>query len=426
MNLTYCIIAAIKIGLGTWFLALIFIMLYYLFFTKQQRPSPSNNAQSIPDHRAVASFGVLQDRSLQNRLIARAIPNGRLLDAFGIDNPFTTTSVITYRRFIQKVGPGLHGTKPKKWLKFFNAASTTLNLILLQHRSVRYSLPLAALVRQLVFVSILHAFFGVDPNNVNLHDVDIATELINLLWVQSKTTPQSYPLGGRVVLEVALRQILPDKFPCSAKDHPLNIIIPAYETMWRVVLLTFISAGFRNVDQETADQFRKVIERGPECFKGSKSKDIRTMAVNFAKEGLRLYPPTKRVYRAVLTGPRSPPFITYDEKIADIEKCHRDPNIWTNPEQFRPSRFLPEEFTDNMKEAYLPFSLAPHRCPAADTFAPHAIIILVVVLARGLGTLESGSNVWFRNARLDEDRSALLPSGRLDMEDWKLEMKDVA
>lgn len=77
-----------------------------------------------------------------------------------------------------------------------------------------------------------------------------------------------------------------------------------------------------------------------------------------------------------------------------------------------------------MKEAYLPFSIAPHRCPAADTFAPHAIIILVVVLAKGLGTLESGSNVRFGNARLDGDRSALLPSGRLDMEDWRLETKD--
>ncbi|KAI2782756.1 hypothetical protein F4815DRAFT_443274 [Daldinia loculata] len=413
MNLTYWIIAAIKIGFGTWFLALIFRTSYYLF-TKQQRSSSSNNVQSILDHRAVASFGVLQDRCLQNRLIARAIPNGRLIDVFGIDNPFTTTSVIIYRRFIQKVGPGLHGTKPEKWLKFFKAASTTLDLILLQFRGVRYSLPLADLARQLVFISILHSFFDVDPKNVNLDDVGIATSSINFLWVHSKTAPQWYPLGRRVVLEVALQQILPDKFPCSAEDHPLNIIIPAYETMWRVVLLTFVSAGFRNVDQETADQFRKVIERVPKCFKGKKSKD----------EGLRLYPPTKRIYRAVPTESQSPPFFTYDEKIADIENCHRDPNIWINPEQFRPSRFLPEEFTDAMKEAYLPFSIAPHRCPAADTFAPHAIIILVVVLAKGLGTLESGSNVRFGNARLDGDRSALLPSGRLDMEDWRLETKD--
>ncbi|KAI0853441.1 hypothetical protein F5Y00DRAFT_270618 [Daldinia vernicosa] len=430
MSLTYFIVDAIKVGYITW-VSVILIRLIITFissfsFIKQHRPPSSNSTQYILVNRAVASFGFLQENKLQNRLVSRAIPNGRLVNVFGVDNAFTTTSVITYRRFIQRVGPGLRNKNPEKWHKFFNSASTTLDLILTDFRGVRYSLPVAIIARQLVFVSTLHSFFNVDPKDVNLSDVGVATELINILWVQSKTEPQPDSLReGRIFLEVALQRILPDKFPCSAQDHPLNIIIPAYETMWRVVLLTFISAGFRDVDRETGEQFRKVLECVPKCFKGGKSKDMRTMAVNFSKEGLRLYPPTKSIYRAVPTEPQDSDFVTYDEQIiADIQECHRDPNIWINPTQFRPSRFLPGEFTDAMKNAYLPFSIAPHRCPAADTFAPHAIIVLVVVLAKGLGTLESGANVRFGDARLDGDTSALLPSGRLDMENWELEMND--
>ncbi|KAI0106073.1 hypothetical protein F4814DRAFT_84058 [Daldinia grandis] len=428
MILIYWIIATIGLGLAARFLSLPFqifgVLIIYYSIISLARPSSKAAPECVQDHRDIASFVILQNKSLKARLLARAKPNERLKEAFGIDNPFTTTSIATYRRFMQKIGPRLHNTKFEKWSKFSNAATTTLDLILSRVWDARYPLPLVPIARQLVFVSTLNSFFDVDPKNVDLVGVCVVTDLINDLWVRSKIAPRSDPWVVRTLLETALQQLLPGKFPCSTRGNPLNIIIPAYETMWRVVLLTFISAGFRNVDQETAGQFLRVIEGVPECFEDGESRDLRAIAVNFAKEGLRLYPPTKRIYRAVPMGPQSSPFIKYDEVIANIEKCHRDPNIWINPEQFRPSRFLPEEFTDDMKNAYLPFSIAPHRCPAADTFAPNAIIALVVVLAKGLGTLESGSNVWFGDTKLDQDKSALLPSGRLDMDDWKLKIKD--
>ncbi|OTB17486.1 hypothetical protein K445DRAFT_310945 [Daldinia sp. EC12] len=418
----YCsIFTTIKLAFAAWFLVWLSRLIYSLMvysFIWEGAYIPLETSQFIEDQRRVANFDFLDDSKLQNRLIARAIPNQRLVKVFGIDNSFTTTNINTHRRFYRNVGRALHGKRAEDWPRFFTAASTALNLILAQFAGARDSLPLAVLTRELVFLTTLYSFFEVNIENVSLHDVRVATNAINDMWVHSKTIAQPDILQERQrELNAALLRMLPNEFPCSAATHPMNIILPAYETMWRIVLLTFISAGFRDVDQETADQFREVIQGVPECFEDGNSDNVAAMAMNFSKEGLRLYPPTKRIYRAFLDGP---------QMIADIQKCHRDPDIWPNPEQFRPSRFLPGEFTADMERAYLPFSIKPHKCPAADKFAPHAIIILVVVLAKSLGTLESGATVRFRNDTLDRDRSALLPSGRLDTEDWTLQMKDTS
>ncbi|KAI8961245.1 hypothetical protein F5Y11DRAFT_231488 [Daldinia sp. FL1419] len=424
MSLTYWIFAVVVLGFAIRVLSTRFILLStfisrcsYYYSSEAPRPPSEDSLESAPRSNNIASFAVLGNSNLKSRLMARAIPNKRLIETFGISNALTTTSVGTYRRFMAKVRPTVKEIKPGKWLRFHEAASTTLDLILAQSRGIR-SVPLAILTRQLVFVSILNTFFDTNPSKVNFEEVTAATNLINRIWVESKAVPRPNLKEERRALEDALKQILPDRYPWTAKENPLNIIIPAYETMWRVVLLTFITVGFRSVDQETTDQFREVIESVPECLESGRSEDTATTALNFAKEGLRLYPPTKRIYRSVPL-PGTP---LTKEMAADVEKCHRDPDIWVRPEEFRPERFHPDEFTKAMGDAYLPFSIPPHRCPAADNFAPHAVIVLVVVLARGLGTVNTGSSVKFGDDKLDRDRSALLPAGRMDMEGWELEM----
>ncbi|KAI1464356.1 uncharacterized protein F4812DRAFT_467992 [Daldinia caldariorum] len=414
MGLSYSTMAIVKLAFAAWFLAWLSRLVYDLIvpsFTKKQKPIPPETSKFIQDQRRVANFGFLPDKSLENRLIARAIPNERLVEVYGIDNSFTTTSATAYRRFLSGVKRILPNSKTENWPRFFEAASTAFGLTLDQLSNTRGSLPLAAFVRQLVFLTTLYSFFDVNPEDVNLEDVGVATIAINDLWVYSKTdTSPEILQASRTQLKGALRRILPNR---STTDNPLNIIIPAYETMWRVVLLTYITAGFRDVDQDTADQFRQVVQGVPECFERGSSDNVATMAMNFSKEGLRLYPPTRRIYRD----------FDGEQQTADILQCHRDPAIWRDPERFRPGRFAPGEFTADMKRAYLPFSIEPHKCPAADRFAPHVIVILVVILAKGLGTLESGAEVRFGDEELDRDRSAVLPSGRLDTEEWTLRVR---
>lgn len=45
---------------------------------------------------------------------------------------------------------------------------------------------------------------------------------------------------------------------------------------------------------------------------------------------------------------------------------HRDPDIWSHPEEFYPDHFLPEEVAARPKGAYLPFSWGPRSCPGNE------------------------------------------------------------
>ncbi|XP_065868685.1 cytochrome P450 CYP82D47-like [Euphorbia lathyris] len=104
------------------------------------------------------------------------------------------------------------------------------------------------------------------------------------------------------------------------------------------------------------------------------------------KETLRLYP----------AGPIGTPRIVTEDcymsgyfvpkgcyLFINIWKVHRDPNLWSNPEEFKPERFLNEkahlDITGNSYE-YLPFSAGRRSCPG-NYFAMH---IMNLSLARFL------------------------------------------
>ena len=127
-----------------------------------------------------------------------------------------------------------------------------------------------------------------------------------------------------------------------------------------------------------------------------------------AEEGLRLYPPTKRIYR----GPEGPSLK------ADIEQCHRNRAIWGRDAlRFKPCRFL-WGLTKDQEQAYIPFSIKPHGCPAERGFGVRTIVLLVVVLARHFGTGAKGSHIRFNDIKLDRDQGGVLPNNRGSADGW--------
>ncbi|KAI0839269.1 hypothetical protein F5Y06DRAFT_303388 [Hypoxylon sp. FL0890] len=394
-------------------LAAIFIEQDYI--NKESKLSYLEARKDVQEHRAIADFSVLGKTTLLDRLASRAIPNKRLIEVFDLVNPFTTVSPTVYTQSVRTARNAIHAMDKDKWIDFFNSAEKVMEYL----GGLGNPVPLTKIVRRLVFAAMLRPFFDVEPTKIAFGDILTATQLINELWVESKKTPRQDLQRHQERLQVALQRILPHCFPCQHKDHPLNIIIPAYETMWRVVLLTYVSVGFRAIDEETNEQFLRVVEAFPQCLDSGNDSELLGIALNFAKEGLRLYPPTKRIRRAVPSDPLNPQSSSH-VVAADVEKCHRDTRIWgADAEVFRPSRF--DNLTDAMKEAYMPFGAGKHQCPTSSKFGYRAIIILVVVLAGRLGTQESGSRMRFKNRKLDEDLEEVLPSGRMDMEDWDLE-----
>jgi len=129
----------------------------------------------------------------------------------------------------------------------------------------------------------------------------------------------------------------------------LNIIVPGWETMWRVVFYSLLEL-LRH--RELLDELRIQLNNPSVSYKNCQ------LLERIIKEILRLYPPTKNIYR-------------YNEKTNEnfciqVQAIHRNEKIWgANALEFYPDRFK-QKLTDKQKDAYLPFSIS---CPARHGFA---------------------------------------------------------
>lgn len=243
----------------------------------------------ILDTRAIAGFNLAGEEfcSAQRRLELRAIPNQRLVTVFEIDNSFTTTDTEHHKEFLTRATHAIQGTDGGTWTRLFDVASRAMRLadthVRVESRVQLPQIPLARLVRTVTFMTILDVLFDVDPAYVAVEDVVMATETINELWMQSKCNSED-PMSvtdQQQCLRTALHKMIPDEaYLGDARDNPLNIIMPAYETMWRVVLLTFVAAAFRTTDPETTELFRSVTQQVPECLGTDAGEHV---ALAFAK-----------------------------------------------------------------------------------------------------------------------------------------------
>ncbi|KAK9047988.1 hypothetical protein SSX86_033050 [Deinandra increscens subsp. villosa] len=108
------------------------------------------------------------------------------------------------------------------------------------------------------------------------------------------------------------------------------------------------------------------------------------------KETLRMYPP------GPLVGPHEAIEDCYiggyhvtkgTRLIVNVWKLHRDPQVWSDPHEFRPERFLEEQSEINFQGQnfeYIPFSTGRRMCPATM----HASNVLHLTLARLLQGFE--------------------------------------
>lgn len=234
----------------------------------------ANATRSIQKQQAIANFGVLGRHTVESRLRARAIPNQRLAKAFGIVSSFTTEDPTIHYEFLRRASIDIDKMGPEHCVEFFNAAKLALDRTIHYFGPPvppghQYTLPLARVTRAFVLITTLNKFFSINPLSVDVDAAIQASEAINRLWVQSRIPEQAGQSADQTLLQHSLERLLPGRFPCEPKDHPLNIIMPAYETMWRAVLLTFVEAGFRTRDETASRQFQRVVEAIPECFGGA-------------------------------------------------------------------------------------------------------------------------------------------------------------
>jgi len=269
-------------------------------------------------------------------------------------------------------------------------------------------------VQSLTLRIVLFIMFDVDALALSPTAIEIVTASINDLWKKSKlaSTPND-AFQSQHRFRSALHDLLPDHNLDDPTSNPLNLILPAYETLWRIVLLGFAEICFRTRHGDTQSTCITALRAfladpsGPDNSHNSYNSSIRKdtdsdgphniTAFDIARELLRLYPSTKRVYRVF----DSSSSLTAPVPVAaDVEAIHRSPSIWgASAGVFDPRRWVPSVAAVDMekekkkererRDAYMPFGVYPFLCPARKDFGRRIIALLVASLVVGVGTEDS-------------------------------------
>ena len=317
---------------------------------------------------------------------SRANPNQRLARVFKIDNAFTTSDDHYSKWFRSSAAKKLQAVDGEKWKEIADMAGKLVDRWIKQEKDHEEGIPLVTFVQTVTMSISLHVLFdSLNPLELEENNVAQAADCINELWILSKKIPLDDDLVAtqRLKLYEALERISPD-FKFTPRETPLNFILPAYETLWRVVLRCFIEVSFRNPD--SAQKWRGILHDFHVNPSGTQFKawaDGANVSVSFiVSEALRLYPPTSRVYREYQIDGESSKTVA-----ADIESCQRRETIWgADSKLFRPTRW--NDLSKEAKEAFMPFGGGRFICPARETFGPRMIGVLVAALVSGLSPNE--------------------------------------
>ena len=283
--------------------------------------STRREVQASPSVRRIRDLDEAIAILRESTLASRAEPNQRLVRAFGIDSSFTTTIPEVHKVFLA-ASLSLLRTDDDQ----FNRLAAGAKWILDRRTSqVRQQIPLVETIQVFVFRVCLSKFFpGIpDPSEA---DAILITRNINTRWIESKepdTAISPAQLRSRKDLDSAVRKIFqlnPD--PAVAippMSNPLNILLPAYEALWQVVLSGFLQLAFRS-NHPDARVWRQQLEVFLEDPTRAAFDDQAngTPVRHIVAETLRLYPPTKRIKRV------------HNGELVDIdvEYLQRDVEVW--------------------------------------------------------------------------------------------------
>jgi Cytochrome P450 len=358
-------------------------------------------------------------------LETRAGPNLRLAENFGIENPFTTIDEGYHKDFRVKTAKALK-TSDQEWQWIWTLSKEIAHNHIAK-QEWQSNIQLVPFVQSFVFKVVMLKFFP-DVSKVDKDaTVTSITQLINLIWIDSKRSQHLDSTSGVLskvkkilkrnlsvasstrnlsALKRNLSYILPSHSWEDPRQNPLNIILPAYETLWRVVFHSIIEVLFRH--ENRSSRWKACIMKLGETldsrgkFSLHDDTEGRLSILDIVNETLRLYPPTKRIYRWEQRENQHGTLNEYPELCAaDIEAVHREGKTWGHDAlQFDPGRWLSYSADERkrMMDNFLPFGYGSLSCPAKKEFAPKLIGLMVVVLVRELEGRFSCV------AELDEDR----------------------
>lgn len=399
------------------------------------------------EHRKVIEFTPIGQEKLQrqdDRQASRARPNKRLEIVFGIANAFTTRETRIHAEFVNSAKQKMQAAikidgktwkdKDGDWSMLRELARDSVDQHLSQSAA---KLRIVDLVRVVTLKVSLRFLFGASDNAVSsehsMEHLILIGQSINDLWIASKDNAKPLPdwsSKSNSFIHESLMAVCRSEHPDQADEidplrpeiNPMNWLLPAYETTWRIVLACVIELRFRNA--ENANTWWKILEEyisdtSREKFKGlPTTPGVREFcAQDIVKEILRLYPPTRHVKRR---------FTEDGEDVkADIESCHRNnaqDAFGFDSLCFRPERWLeirahlgPGKTDKDIKiveeeRGFMPFAIfCPAGQGATQGFGLKMIALLAGVLCERLGE----SMGWdLQEKEIYQDLTKPLPSDR--------------
>jgi hypothetical protein len=330
---------------------------------------------------------------LATLLAQRAAPNVRLVRAFGITNTFVSPDVDTHATFTRAARALIrHVDGDDSWDAFAQHARDAVERCLRGHAEAepdKSSIPFDALMQNVVLHVILSALFAVPPGEIAVRDLSVVARGINDLWRLSKAS-DAPPPGILADINTRLHRWIPaESFP-----NPIDFVVPAFETMWRVVATTI---AFAHKDARSLAALRDFLaEPTRRQFGRFDELEERPSVEALVTETIRLYPPTRRISRQVVQAPVSG--ATWFNKpaprvlVADVGAVHTDVAIWgSDAAVYDPSRHHPNIRTTEQTQALMGFGLGKLRC-VASSWAPQAAGVIVAAvcdrLKDGLGVVE--------------------------------------
>ena len=213
-------------------------------------------------------------------------------------------------------------------------------------------------------------------------------------------------------LRLCLARIFGTDYASEGQKNPLNFILPAFETSWRVILRIVLEVLFREMHHPKHERLEqrklwlKVLEDAAKIFKAAEEqnrstqkgkgqkvivrgellrdqRNSSTISVHdIIREGLRLYPPMRRIHRLDEAKDVAPQV----EHVADIEYMQREG--WPQEHRFEPSQWLgieahPPTREDREQISWRPFGWGSRSC-VAQKAGPTMLSVLVVALVEAL------------------------------------------
>ncbi|MFE9324214.1 cytochrome P450 [Nocardia sp. NPDC052278] len=166
------------------------------------------------------------------------------------------------------------------------------------------------------------------------------------------------------------------------RDEVFGMMFAGHETSATTLTwIWYLLAKHPDIQEKTRDEVQNFLgDRLPEMEDLTKLTYIRAVI----DETLRLYPPGWQGYRSarvedVIDGYRIPAGTTV---FYSIYHLHRHPSFWTEPELFRPERFLPINNERRHRGSYIPFGEGGHVCIGKPLAMLEMPLIVAMTLQR--------------------------------------------